>query len=164
MAFLCRFGSLASLQLQPLGVFWPNPCQKKITEWTGSMNEISSKKRTKYLNLELFRLFLLIFCYLRPSKWLIQYSGPYFFVLSTLLHFTVAKFLDNSWLGRKNFIIFHQFFIWSKTSHFKTLFGSHGSLASALVQLLAVFLAKPMSTHSNWVNWINDWNFLWDIT
>ena len=39
-----HFGSFASLQLQPLGVFWPNLCLNNITEWTGSTIEIFHKQ------------------------------------------------------------------------------------------------------------------------
>ena len=90
-------------------------------------------RNTQFLfNFEAFWSFWANFGLLRPVFRLIQRSGPNFFAVSTLLHFTEAISSDILRFGRKNFIIFHELCIQHKIGHFEAVFGHFGSLASPL--------------------------------
>ena len=47
--------------------------------------------------------------------------------------------------------------------HFKSFFEPFWGPCTPPIAATCRFLAKPMSIHYNWVNWINDWDFLWKI-
>ena len=47
--------------------------------------------------------------------------------------------------------------------HFKAFFKPFWAPCTPPIAATGRFLAKPMSIHYNWVNWINDWDFLWKI-
>ena len=69
-------------------------------------------------NFEAYWSFWANFGYLKPVLRVIRCSGPNFFAVSALLHFTEASFLDISRFWTKIFIIFHYFLILSKVGHF----------------------------------------------
>ena len=47
--------------------------------------------------------------------------------------------------------------------HFKVIFKAFWGPCTPPIAATCHFLANPMSIHYNWVNWINDWDFLWKI-
>ena len=130
-AFFGHFGSFASLQLQPLGVFWPNPCLIIITEWTGSMIEISYEKWTKYFNFEVFWSFLVIFAILGLLIDLYDAQG-YIFLLFLLSYTSLRlSFWIFHGLGEKISLFFITFWYGVKWIILRPFFGCFGSLAGA---------------------------------